>query len=191
MFLAQKSGRREAASYYHTLLVGVRWTYANSKQTSNVFFSPTDCEHLIRRMLVLDPSKRLTIAQIKEHKWMLIEVPAQRSILYAPGQENQPSIGEYNEQVLRLMHSLGIDQQKTIAVKQTWAVVPGREGEVIEVLSSYMFPCNPNLCFLLNINANRLLVELILSFPSTVVDAFNCCGGCTWVLPTRGGFSAW
>lgn len=50
---------------------------------------------------------------------MLIEVPAQRSILYAPGQENQPSIGEYNEQVLRLMHSLGIDQQKTIEVKQT------------------------------------------------------------------------
>ncbi|XP_015153558.2 serine/threonine-protein kinase SIK2 isoform X2 [Gallus gallus] len=78
------------------------------------YFMSEDCEHLIRRMLVLDPSKRLTIAQIKEHKWMLIEVPAQRSILYAPGQENQPSIGEYNEQVLRLMHSLGIDQQKTI-----------------------------------------------------------------------------
>lgn len=81
------------------------------------FFFPTECEHLIRRMLVLDPSKRLTIAQIKEHKWMLIEVPAQRPILYPPGEENEPSIGEYNEQVLRLMHSLGIDQQKTIEVK--------------------------------------------------------------------------
>ncbi|XP_042738547.1 serine/threonine-protein kinase SIK2 isoform X4 [Lagopus leucura] len=78
------------------------------------YFMSEDCEHLIRRMLVLDPSKRLTIAQIKEHKWMLIEVPAQRTVLYAPEQENQPSIGEYNEQVLRLMHSLGIDQQKTI-----------------------------------------------------------------------------
>uniref|UniRef100_A0ACB8EZ51 Serine/threonine-protein kinase sik2 n=1 Tax=Sphaerodactylus townsendi TaxID=933632 RepID=A0ACB8EZ51_9SAUR len=65
-------------------------------------------------MLVLDPSKRLTIAQIKEHKWMLIEVPVQRPALYPQGQENEPSIGEYNEQVLRLMHSLGIDQQKTI-----------------------------------------------------------------------------
>ncbi|KAK1336351.1 hypothetical protein QTO34_004157 [Cnephaeus nilssonii] len=73
-----------------------------------------DCEHLIRRMLVLDPSKRLTIAQIKEHKWMLIEVPVQRPVLYPQGQENEPSIGEFNEQVLRLMHSLGIDQQKTI-----------------------------------------------------------------------------
>ncbi|XP_065594672.1 serine/threonine-protein kinase SIK2 isoform X2 [Cyrtonyx montezumae] len=78
------------------------------------YFMSEECEHLIRRMLVLDPSKRLTIAQIKEHKWMLIEVPAQRSIPYALGQENQPPIGEYNEQVLRLMHSLGIDQQKTI-----------------------------------------------------------------------------
>lgn len=76
-----------------------------------------DCEHLIRRMLVLDPSKRLTIAQIKEHKWMLIEVPVQRPVLYPQGQENEPSIGEFNEQVLRLMHSLGIDQQKTIEVK--------------------------------------------------------------------------
>ncbi|XP_035749836.1 serine/threonine-protein kinase SIK2 isoform X2 [Egretta garzetta] len=78
------------------------------------YFMSEECEHLIRRMLVLDPSKRLTIAQIKEHKWMLIEVPAQRPILYPPGEENEPSIGEYNEQVLRLMHSLGIDQQKTI-----------------------------------------------------------------------------
>ncbi|XP_010115281.1 PREDICTED: serine/threonine-protein kinase SIK2, partial [Chlamydotis macqueenii] len=78
------------------------------------YFMSEECEHLIRRMLVLDPSKRLTIAQIKEHKWMLIEVPAQRPILYPRGEENEPSIGEYNEQVLRLMHSLGIDQQKTI-----------------------------------------------------------------------------
>ncbi|KAM8989507.1 serine/threonine-protein kinase SIK2 [Ara ararauna] len=78
------------------------------------YFMSEGCEHLIRRMLVLDPSKRLTIAQIKEHKWMLIEVPAQRPILYPPGEENEPSIGEYNEQVLRLMHSLGIDQQKTV-----------------------------------------------------------------------------
>ncbi|XP_076214594.1 serine/threonine-protein kinase SIK2 isoform X2 [Aptenodytes patagonicus] len=78
------------------------------------YFMSEECEHLIRKMLVLDPSKRLTIAQIKEHKWMLIEVPAQRPILYPPGEENEPSIGEYNEQVLRLMHSLGIDQQKTI-----------------------------------------------------------------------------
>ncbi|XP_060106438.1 serine/threonine-protein kinase SIK2 isoform X2 [Heteronotia binoei] len=78
------------------------------------YFMSEECEHLIRRMLVLDPAKRLTITQIKEHKWMLVEVPVQRPALYPQGQENEPSIGEYNEQVLRLMHSLGIDQQKTI-----------------------------------------------------------------------------
>nr|XP_030692558.1 serine/threonine-protein kinase SIK2 isoform X3 [Globicephala melas] len=82
------------------------------------YFMSEDCEHLIRRMLVLDPSKRLTIAQIKEHKWMLVEVPVQRPVLYPQGQENEPSIGEFNEQVLRLMHGLGIDQQKTIEALQ-------------------------------------------------------------------------
>ncbi|NXV76628.1 SIK2 kinase, partial [Atlantisia rogersi] len=87
------------------------------------YFMSEECEHLIRRMLVLDPSKRLTVAQIKEHKWMLMEVPAQKPVLYPPGGENEPSIGEYNEQVLRLMHSLGIDQQKTIEVKHTHTYV--------------------------------------------------------------------
>ncbi|KAB0352346.1 hypothetical protein FD754_017203, partial [Muntiacus muntjak] len=82
------------------------------------YFMSEDCEHLIRRMLVLDPAKRLTIAQIKEHKWMLVEVPVQRPVLYPQGQENEPSIGEFNEQVLRLMHGLGIDQQKTIEALQ-------------------------------------------------------------------------
>ncbi|XP_067827071.1 serine/threonine-protein kinase SIK2-like isoform X2 [Heptranchias perlo] len=78
------------------------------------YFMSEDCEHLIRRMLVLDPSKRLTIAQIKEHKWMLTEVPVQRPVVYPQANENESTMGEYNEQVLRLMHSLGIDQQKTI-----------------------------------------------------------------------------
>lgn len=50
---------------------------------------------------------------------MLVEVPVQRPVLYPQGQENEPSIGEFNEQVLRLMHGLGIDQQKTIEVKGT------------------------------------------------------------------------
>lgn len=31
---------------------------------------PAECEHLIRHMLVLDPSKRLSMEQICKHKWM-------------------------------------------------------------------------------------------------------------------------
>ncbi|XP_054649307.1 serine/threonine-protein kinase SIK2 isoform X1 [Dunckerocampus dactyliophorus] len=80
------------------------------------YFMTEDCEHLIRRMLVLDPSKRLSVAQIKEHKWMALDVPVQRPVLYqqpAPA-EGEAGVGEYSEQVLRLMHSLGIDQHKTV-----------------------------------------------------------------------------
>lgn len=119
VYLAQKLGSSKAVSCCHALYWYVSGEYMQVPLSRLVifFFFPTECEHLIRRMLVLDPSKRLTIAQIKEHKWMLIEVPVQRPILYPPGEENEPSIGEYNEQVLRLMHSLGIDQQKTIEVK--------------------------------------------------------------------------
>uniref|UniRef100_A0A8C1CAF9 non-specific serine/threonine protein kinase n=1 Tax=Cyprinus carpio carpio TaxID=630221 RepID=A0A8C1CAF9_CYPCA len=78
------------------------------------YFMTEDCEHLIRRMLVLDPSKRLSIGQIKEHKWMVMEVPVQRPMLYQQTAEGQAGVGEYSEQVLRLMHSLGIDQHKTV-----------------------------------------------------------------------------
>uniref|UniRef100_A0A672SCI3 non-specific serine/threonine protein kinase n=1 Tax=Sinocyclocheilus grahami TaxID=75366 RepID=A0A672SCI3_SINGR len=78
------------------------------------YFMTEDCEHLIRRMLVLDPSKRLSIGQIKEHKWMVMEVPVQRPMLYQQTAEGEASVGEYSEQVLRLMHSLGIDQHKTV-----------------------------------------------------------------------------
>uniref|UniRef100_A0A671R1R5 non-specific serine/threonine protein kinase n=1 Tax=Sinocyclocheilus anshuiensis TaxID=1608454 RepID=A0A671R1R5_9TELE len=78
------------------------------------YFMTEDCEHLIRRMLVLDPSKRLSIGQIKEHKWMVMDVPVQRPMLYQQTAEGEASVGEYSEQVLRLMHSLGIDQHKTV-----------------------------------------------------------------------------
>uniref|UniRef100_A0A8C4GRR5 non-specific serine/threonine protein kinase n=1 Tax=Dicentrarchus labrax TaxID=13489 RepID=A0A8C4GRR5_DICLA len=80
------------------------------------YFMTEDCEHLIRRMLVLDPSKRLSVAQIKEHKWMALYVPVQRPVLYQQplSAEGEVGVGEYSEQVLRLMHSLGIDQHKTV-----------------------------------------------------------------------------
>lgn len=67
---------------------------------------------------MLDPSKRLSVAQIKQHKWMAPYVPVQRPVLHQQplSAEGEAGIGEYSEQVLRLMHSLGIDQHKTIEV---------------------------------------------------------------------------
>lgn len=50
---------------------------------------------------------------------MVLDVPVQRPLLYQPtGQaEGEAGLGEYSEQVLRLMHSLGIDQHKTVEVR--------------------------------------------------------------------------
>ncbi|KAJ8256951.1 hypothetical protein COCON_G00191030 [Conger conger] len=86
------------------------------------YFMTEDCEHLIRRMLVLDPSKRLSVSQIKEHRWMALEVPVQRPTLYqrsVPADGQAGGVAGYSEQVLRLMHSLGIDQHKTVESLQS------------------------------------------------------------------------
>lgn len=46
-------------------------------------------------------------------------VPVQRSVLHQQplSAEGDAGVGEYSEQVLRLMHSLGIDQHKTVEVR--------------------------------------------------------------------------
>uniref|UniRef100_UPI00359018EE serine/threonine-protein kinase SIK2 n=1 Tax=Myxine glutinosa TaxID=7769 RepID=UPI00359018EE len=84
------------------------------------FFMSEDCEHLIRRMLVQDPNKRLTIKQIKQHRWL--------QTLYSGTQPQNPGgtttalpagLPAYNEQVLRLMQNLGMDREKTLESLQS------------------------------------------------------------------------
>jgi hypothetical protein len=58
---------------------------------------------------VLDPSKRYSVDQIKRHRWMSEETP--RLLPSTSGTDNKPT--EPNEQILRLMQSLGIDAIKT------------------------------------------------------------------------------
>ncbi|XP_035674083.1 serine/threonine-protein kinase SIK2-like isoform X1 [Branchiostoma floridae] len=78
------------------------------------YFMSSECEQLIRRMLVLDPSKRYSIEQIKNHKWMLEDGQVPRRPLSSPlPQVEDCGLGQYNEQVIRLMHTLGINPQKT------------------------------------------------------------------------------
>lgn len=60
-------------------------------------------------MLVLEPSKRYSISQIKRHRWMQTEIPAQ--VKMVPTITTSSSTP--NEQILRLMQSLGIDSSKT------------------------------------------------------------------------------
>lgn len=58
-------------------------------------------------MLVLEPNKRFNIQQIKKHRWIQMGVlPSLPPTI--PTSNTHP-----NEQILRLMQSLGIDSSKT------------------------------------------------------------------------------
>lgn len=83
---------------------------ADQSVLNGIFIALTDCESLIRNMLVLDPSRRYSIEQIKHHRWMLIE--GSNAIGLNCDISNK-SAQEPNEQILRLMVGLGIDAQKT------------------------------------------------------------------------------
>ncbi|XP_074069980.1 serine/threonine-protein kinase SIK1 [Macrotis lagotis] len=79
------------------------------------FYMSQDCETLIRRMLVVDPTKRITIAQIKHHKWMQADPSLQQNPSLSFSIQNYSSnLGDYNEQVLGIMQTLGINRQRTV-----------------------------------------------------------------------------
>jgi len=97
------------------------------------YFMSTECEHLVRRMLVVDPKRRYTLTQIFAHKWLSTQSSVsgiskgteKSNTVMAPPQVPSPTPSkkgtgrtqqknEYNEQILRLMQSLGIDQSKTL-----------------------------------------------------------------------------
>lgn len=77
------------------------------------FSTFTECESLIRKMLVLEPSKRYTIPQIKRHRWLAGAADA----IYTTASTIPSAQQEPNDQILRLMHSLGIDITRTREVK--------------------------------------------------------------------------
>lgn len=81
----------------------------------NLFFFAA-CEKLIRKMLVLDPSKRYTINMIKKHPWMQQDGGAPKQAPPSPVIGQNAKMGEYNEQILRLMQGMKIDRNKTVEV---------------------------------------------------------------------------
>ncbi|CAL1582111.1 unnamed protein product [Knipowitschia caucasica] len=83
------------------------------------FFMSQDCENLIRKMLVVDPTKRITVAQIKQHRWMLADPTAAHQTLSRPLTEYNSNLGDYSEPVLSIMNSLGIDRQRTVESLQS------------------------------------------------------------------------
>ncbi|XP_054729935.1 serine/threonine-protein kinase SIK2 isoform X1 [Anastrepha obliqua] len=78
------------------------------------FFMSSECEHLIRRMLVLDPSRRYTIEQIKTHRWVCGEARDTGGMIqYNVNMDGTSSI-EPNEDILRIMSEFaGIPPEKT------------------------------------------------------------------------------
>jgi len=83
-------------------------------------------------MLVLDPKKRYTIEQIRRHRWMKVDATAEESTAGSEPQQQQQqaasssstssssaslhSGAEYDEQILKLMQTLGIEPCKTVEV---------------------------------------------------------------------------
>lgn len=72
-------------------------------------------------MLVLQPSKRVTIEQIKRHRWMLVEVLDMPVINTFSNNVGGTAAYEPNDQILRIMQNLGIDAQRTReSLKVSW-----------------------------------------------------------------------
>ncbi|XP_055330866.1 serine/threonine-protein kinase SIK1-like [Paramacrobiotus metropolitanus] len=73
------------------------------------FYMSSECEHLIRHMLVLEPNKRYTIEQIKTHPWTHADTTLPAATISA-----KPRVtGEVSEQIVQVMKSLGIEESKT------------------------------------------------------------------------------
>lgn len=77
---------------------------------------PADCETLIRRMLVVDPAKRISIAQIRQHRWMQADPALPRACPASAALSYNSNPGDYDEQVLGIMQTLGVDRQRTVEV---------------------------------------------------------------------------
>lgn len=81
------------------------------------YFMSSECEHLIRKMLTVDPVKRYTIDQVKHHIWMTsdsenIKLLSSPPVLCCCDREGV-KVGQFNDHVIRLMQQLKIDTTTT------------------------------------------------------------------------------
>ncbi|XP_030633024.1 serine/threonine-protein kinase SIK3 homolog [Chanos chanos] len=81
------------------------------------FFMSTDCEYLIRHMLVLEPSRRLSMEQICKNKWMRQGDPDpefDRLIAECEQVKSERETELINEEVLMAMSDMGLDRERTL-----------------------------------------------------------------------------
>ncbi|KAG9482150.1 serine/threonine-protein kinase SIK3 [Eleutherodactylus coqui] len=86
------------------------------------FFMSTECEHLIRHMLILEPSKRLSMEQICKHKWMCQgeqDLEFERLIAECQHVKLERQREPINEQVLHTMGEMGLDKDRTLQSLRT------------------------------------------------------------------------
>ncbi|XP_062948881.1 serine/threonine-protein kinase SIK3 isoform X6 [Cynocephalus volans] len=90
------------------------------------FFMSTECEHLIRHMLVLDPNKRLSMEQICKHKWMKLgdaDPNFDRLIAECQQLKEERQTDPLNEDVLLAMEDMGLDKERTLQAEQAGTTV--------------------------------------------------------------------
>ncbi|XP_075046480.1 serine/threonine-protein kinase SIK3 isoform X2 [Mixophyes fleayi] len=86
------------------------------------FFMSTECEHLIRHMLVLEPTRRLSMEQICKHKWMCQgeqDLEFERLIAECQHVKLERQREPLNEQVLHTMVEMGLDKDRTLQSLRT------------------------------------------------------------------------
>lgn len=94
-------------------------------------------------MLVVDPARRISVAQIKQHRWMLADPTAAHQTLSHSLTEYNSNLGDYSEPVLGIMNTLGIDRQRTIEVtesKKQFGVVAPVRCEQVKYSKNTQFP---------------------------------------------------
>eukprot|EP00794_Sanderia_malayensis_P011210 gene11210-12386_t len=82
------------------------------------YFMSSDCENLIRHMLIVDSNKRYSIAQIKQHKWMIQGEPYEDFVDLEAQREEKNGVCIYNEKVLQQIQQFGEDRSKVIEALQ-------------------------------------------------------------------------
>ncbi|XP_068601452.1 serine/threonine-protein kinase SIK3 homolog [Brachionichthys hirsutus] len=86
------------------------------------FFMSTDCEYLIRHMLVLEPSRRLTMEQICKNKWIRqgdLDPDFDRLIAECEQVKTEREAELILDQVLIAMSEMGLDRERTLQSLQT------------------------------------------------------------------------
>uniref|UniRef100_H2YQW6 non-specific serine/threonine protein kinase n=1 Tax=Ciona savignyi TaxID=51511 RepID=H2YQW6_CIOSA len=80
------------------------------------FYMSSDCEHLVRNMLIVKPSRRYTMRQICSHRWMQTEEDEtfKRLVNECTNTEKLNEQEPLNELILNEMVSAGIDKDRVI-----------------------------------------------------------------------------